>query len=87
MLLLHSQETNLSQIQNKFLRSSPKLTVRHLCKFLATKLGGHNYQNFRLRITEQSEPLDQDVSLERAEEVTTKFFREIYICDLNFFFF
>jgi len=69
MLLLHSQETNLSQIQNKFLRSSPKLTVRHLCKFLATKLGGHNYQNFRLRITEQSEPLDQDVSLERAEEM------------------
>lgn len=71
-MAIHPEETQLQQIQNKFLRSSSQLTIRHLCKFLSKKLN-KDYQSFEFRLFEKSAPLREDISLQNAQEVKQPF--------------
>jgi len=67
VLVLHPNETNLSQLPNKYLRTSRQLTIRHLCKFLGKKFN-MDYKVFKIGIFPNSPPLAEEMTLDRIDK-------------------
>jgi len=55
VLLRHNDEKNLPQLANKYLRTSKKLTILHLCKFLAKKFSQEDYKVFSISFVEKNQ--------------------------------
>jgi len=68
VLLRHPSEMGLSQLSNKYLRTSRQLTVRHLCKFLAKKFDMADFKVFRIGLYPNSQPLTEDLTLETIDQ-------------------
>ena len=60
----HVAEKVAPQLSNRYLRTSRLLTIRHLCKFLAKKLGESDYKVYRIYLPNQSLPLSEDLTLD-----------------------
>jgi len=64
-LLRHPNEKNLDELQRKYLKTSTKVTIHHLCKYLALKLG-LPYTQFI--ISQNTRPIDGSATLESLRE-------------------
>jgi len=65
VVLRHPNETNLPQLQNRFLRTSKRLTVAHLCKYFAKRFDSTDWKLFKVSIDPKTPPLNDDVTLEK----------------------
>jgi hypothetical protein len=62
LLLRHPSENKAVQLARKYVKTSSQVTVQHLCKYLALKLG-FNYLDFSIYPLVTSPKLDQSVTL------------------------
>jgi len=67
VLALHHSELYLSQLPNKYLRTSRQLTIRHLCKFLGKKFD-MDHKFFRIGIHPNYPPLADDITLDKIDK-------------------
>jgi SpoVK/Ycf46/Vps4 family AAA+-type ATPase len=60
----HPNEKRAQQLSNKYLKTSRQLTIRHLYKFLAKKLGEADYKIFKIYLPDDPQPLGEDLTLD-----------------------
>ena len=56
-------EKNLQDLQNRYLRTSRMITIRHLCKFLAKKFDA-DPRIFKITLSPRDMPLNEDLTLD-----------------------
>jgi len=72
VLVRHNDENGLPQLANKYLRTSKKLTILHLCKFLAKKFNLEDFKSFSISFVENSNnPLDLSMTLDQIDKQFT----------------
>ncbi|PRP78457.1 hypothetical protein PROFUN_13690 [Planoprotostelium fungivorum] len=71
ILLLHPNERELTQIQNRYIRTSKMITMKHLSKFMCKKFKDREREwkeiHFYLDQAKNSVPLGEDVTLDVVE--------------------